>query len=1151
MGDRFCHLHTHTEYSMLDGISPIPQLVARARELRMDALAITDHGAMYGVIDFYSECREQGIKPVLGCEVYVAHNSHRDKNPSERSPHHLTLLCQNNTGYQNLVQLVTAAHLDGFYHRPRVDLELLERHAAGLVCLSGCPSAHLPKLLAESDELTEAARAADRYRQIFGGRYWLEIQRHQKVPNLEQINHRLTRLSTQTGIPLVATNDPHYIHQEQAPVHDLYLAIQTDATLSNPDRLRMEDDSYYLKSAAEMADLFPDLPAALDNSLLIAQDCNVELDFGRKHLPAFPTPDGMNADQYLSQLCQDGFRRLCPADDARYRERLDYELEVVRQTGFADYFLIVWDIISFARRNRIQFGVRGSAAASLALYCLDITVADPIRRQLVFERFLNLERKEMPDIDMDFQDDRRDEVMNYVTARYHATHVGQIVTFSRFGVKSTIKAAARAMEIPYQTADRIARAAPAKSPTIGHALENGAELQSLASQDPKIKTLLAHAQGLEGVVHHTGSHAAGVVISSEPLNRITPLQPPTALKDAPDGAPILNLTQYSMEPIARLGLLKMDFLGLTSLTILDQAMKLVPDGPEQLADLPLDDADTYQLLGSGNTSNVFQLESDGIQRYIRELKPGNLGDIAAMIALYRPGPMDNIDRFIRSKHGRERIAYPHPSMKDLLDETYGVIVYQDQVLHILQSFAGYSMGEADIVRKAMGKKIPELMRQERQRFVAMAQQNGHTDKVANEIYDIIEPFAGYAFNKAHSVSYALISYWTAWYKTHHPAAYMTACLNCRQSQNKGAYRTAVAECRRMRLALNTPCVNRSETKSRPEGAGGIRLGLSAIQGLGEAAVAPIVTEREQSGAYHNLSDFCQRAPRMTVKQLEMLIKAGALDCLADRNHTLQNLSGIQAEIGDHATTRDSGQMGLFTAGNSPAPTPDWLTQELTTQPATPEQKAKMETEALGVAISQNLSEILKKLAGATAIITLTRLQELANQNEHATVAVPAVAGFIQEIAQRKTRDDKPFLAITLALADGEIETMVWPDVLAKTAECWQQHSAVRISGPLSVRSEGLSIAAETVRTLEHDGPRAAGEPLVIGISETDNPTGDQAQLHKALRLLLEYPGPDPVALRIRPTGYRPAVRAELTAITSDAGDPQLRNRLNALTGVTA
>ena len=445
-------------------------------------------------------------------------------------------------------------------------------------------------------------------------------------------------------------------------MHDLYLAIQTDATLSNPDRLRMEDDSYYLKSAAEMAALFPDLPAALDNSLLIAQDCNVELDFGRKHLPAFPAPDGMNADQYLSQLCQDGFRRLCPADDARYRERLNYELEVVRQTGFADYFLIVWDIISFARRNWIQFGVRGSAAASLALYCLDITVADPIRRQLVFERFLNLERKEMPDIDMDFQDDRRDEVMNYVTARYHATHVGQIVTFSRFGVKSTIRAAARAMEIPYQTADRIARAAPAKSPTIGHALENGNELQSLASQDPKIKTLLEHAQGLEGVVHHTGSHAAGVVIASEPLNRITPLQPPTAPKDAPDGAPILNLTQYSLKPIARLGLLKMDFLGLTSLTILDQAMKLVPDGPEQLADLPLDDADTYQLLGSGNTSNVFQLESDGIQRYIRELKPGNLGRHCGDDRPLPPRPYGQYRPFypLQTRAGTDCLSPPQP-----------------------------------------------------------------------------------------------------------------------------------------------------------------------------------------------------------------------------------------------------------------------------------------------------------------------------------------------------------------------------------------------------------------------------------------------------------------------------------------------------------
>ena len=972
------------------------------------------------------------------------------------------------------------------------------------------------------------------------------------MPNLDVINQRLIHTSQQTGIPLVATNDAHYIHRAQHPVHDLYLAIQTDSTLEQPNRLRMEDDSYYLKSAAEMHALFDDLPEALRNSVAIGQQCHVDIDFGRKRLPTFPTPEGQDADAYLAELCQDGFQRLCPADDPTYRKRLEYELEVIRQTQFADYFLIVWDIIRFARRNGIQYGVRGSAAASLALYCLDITIADPIRHRLVFERFLNLERKEMPDIDMDFQDDRRDEVMNYTVDRYRSSNVGQIVTFNRFGVKSTIRAAARAMAMPYQTADRIARAAPAKSATIAHALENSANLRALATDDPQIDTLLQHAQGLEGIVHHTGSHAAAIVIASEPLTEITPLQPPTgATKDtaADPQTPTLNLTQYSMEPIAKLGLLKMDFLGLTSLAILDQSLKTTPGGPRQLADIPLDDAETYRLLGSGNTANVFQLESDGMQRYIRDLKPSNIGDIAAMIALYRPGPMENIDRFIRSKHGLETITFPHPSMQELLDETYGVIVYQDQVLHIMQNFAGYTMGEADIVRKAMGKKIPELMRKERQRFVTMAQNQGHTETIASDIFNTIEPFAGYAFNKAHSVSYALISYWTAWYKTHHPAAYMSACLNCRQTQNKETYRATIAECRRMGLTLDIPCINQSMTRSQPQEHNRIRLGLSAIQGLGEHAAAPIITARDDHGPYQNLADFCRRSPKLPTKQLEMLIKAGALDSIAERRHALQNLPNIQAEINDQANARDSGQIGLFGADSHIAPIPEWLTQTHYATPASPEQMGQMETEALGIAISRNPAEILKAIAGPGAITSVSRLQQTLGDEERKQTTV---AGFVADIQKRQTKDGKPFVTATLALADREIETMVWSDVLDTTADCWQLHNALRITGNCHARDEGFTLTAQTVQILDPDRPPPyATQPLIITIQETDNTAGDTAQLHKALRLVFDHPGADNVQLHIRPMGKRPLIKTEMTTMTVDANDPDLLDRLNRLEGVTA
>ena len=703
----FTHLHVHSEYSILDAISPVSQLAARARELGMDALAITDHGAMYGVVPFYSECLEQEIKPIIGCEVYVARQSRHVKDQTNRSGHHLTLLARDNAGYQNLVQMVSKSHLEGFYQTPRVDRELLELHADGICCLSGCMSGELAELIARPDaDLRPAVDTANWYAATFPDRYFLEIQRHRKVENIDSFNHNLLRLAEATGLPLVATNDSHYTTPDQHRHQDTYFAIHTDSLVGDRARMRMEDPSYYLKSGAEMAQLFHDLPAAVDNTALIAQDCTVTLDFNTKRMPDFPTPDKLTADQYLRQLCEEGFQRMCPPDDPRYRERLEYELEVIRQTRFADYFLIVWDIIRFTRERGIQFGVRGSAAASLALHCLNITVADPIRYGLVFQRFLNLERKEMPDIDIDFQDDRRDEPLNYVVERYGRERVAQIITFGKYRPKSAIRAAGRALGIPYKTCDDLAKLIPPKTESVRQAADESAAIKRMIQGDERLATLVDHATGITDVIHQMAPHPAGVVIAAEPITNVAPLHRPT------DDVSDLNLTQYSMDPIAKLGLVKMDFLSLTSLTILDRALRSIPEAPASLADIPLHDRATYQLLGAGNTANVFQLESAGMQRYIAELKPSNLGDISAMIALYRPGPMDEIERFIRSKHGQEQITYPHPSMKELLDETYGVIVYQDQVLQIMRDFAGYSLGQADIVRKAMGKKIPELMRQE-------------------------------------------------------------------------------------------------------------------------------------------------------------------------------------------------------------------------------------------------------------------------------------------------------------------------------------------------------------------------------------------------------------------------------------------------------
>ena len=664
----FTHLHVHTEYSMLDGISRIPELVERTGELGMDALAITDHGTFYGVVDFYSACRDAGIKPIIGCEVYVAHNSRHEKNPSERSPAHLVLLARDNAGYRNLMQLVTKSHVEGFYNRPRIDKGLLEEYGQGLACLSGCPSAEVPRLLADGN-YDAAVRAAGWYRDLFGDGYFLEIQRHQNVENLDRINEGLLRMAQETRLPLVATNDSHYVHQHQANLQDIYICIQTNTNIRDEKRLLMEDNSYYIKSPQEMEELFRDLPAnirgeAIANTGVIADMCDVSLEFGQTHLPRYETPGGMDADDYLAQVCEEGFRRRYPNASPEAVERLRYELEVIRYTRFANYFLVVWDIIKFVRQRNILFGVRGSAAASVVLYCLGITDVDPLEYRLVFERFLNMERKEMPDIDMDFQDDRRDEVLHYVIDKYGNDHVAQIITFGTLGARAALRDVGRALGMSYGDVDRIAQMLPQRAMNLDDALRVSPELQTSYDSNEAVRELVDRSRDLEGIVRNVGTHAAGVLIADEPLTDTVPLQRPVK---GDESSPVL-MTQFSMDPVAHLGLLKMDFLGLTSLTILDQVVKVVREsrGIEiDLQTLPLDDARTYELLSSGNTTDVFQLESAGMQRYIEKLKPSNIGDIAAMIALYRPGPMENIDRFIDAKHGRAAVTYPHPEFQGI------------------------------------------------------------------------------------------------------------------------------------------------------------------------------------------------------------------------------------------------------------------------------------------------------------------------------------------------------------------------------------------------------------------------------------------------------------------------------------------------------
>ena len=893
----FTHLHNHTEYSLLDGVSRIPAMVERVKNLGMDSVAITDHVNLYGAIDFYDACKEQEIKPIIGCELYAARHSRLDHATTESSPHHLVVLAQNNVGYHNLLKLVTKSYVEGFYGKPRVDLDILAEHSDGLICLSGCASAAVPDLLANG--LTaEASKLVGQYHDIFQDRYFLELQRHQHVDNLDLVNEHLFKLSTQHNIPTLVTNDAHYVDASDHHAQDLYICIQTKTNQQNPNRLIMADNSYFIKSPAEMQQLFPDQLDAVARTVEVAQSCNVSLDFTQTHVPNPHLPEGLTPDQYLSNLCKEKFFAHYGRDNQVANARIRYELEVIKQTSFANYFLVVHDIIRFVRERGIRVAVRGSAAASIVLFCTDVTDIDPLQYELVFERFLNPSRKEMPDIDLDFQDDRRNEVLHYVIDKYGQQQVAQIISFNSMAARAAIHDTGRAMGMSHDRVAQLANMVPDKARTIKDALESD-QFQKAYRASSDNTALVDNAQKLEGLVRNVNTHAAGVLIADNPLDEVVPLQRPTR-----SDSPVL-MTQYSMDQVAKLGLLKMDFLGLTILAVLDQTEKLVPG--LNLDSVPLDDAEVYQMLSSGNTTNVFQLESGGMQRSIRELQPSNILDISAMIALYRPGPMEQIDKFIASKHKRTAITYPHDSFRDILDETYGVIVYQDQVLKILQQFAGYSMGDADIVRKAMGKKIPALMRKEQENFLHGAEGEGFDPDTALAVWNLIEPFAGYAFNKAHSVSYALISYRTAYCKVHHPVEYLAATLNCRMDTPKYWEKT-LEEVRRLRHTLLPPSVNHSQSFCTPEN-GAIRLGLAAVKNVGAHAAAGIIAH----APYESIDHFCRNADLSGINRrtFDNLAQAGAFDELGERGQIIANAPRIISANHNDAERRSTGQHTMF------------------------------------------------------------------------------------------------------------------------------------------------------------------------------------------------------------------------------------------------
>ena len=1079
----FTHLHTHTEYSLLDGMSKIAPLMDRVKELGMESIAMTDHGALYGAIDFYREATERGIKPIIGVEAYVAQGSRHSRERGDNQPYHLVMLARNREGYKNLIALVTKANLEGYYYKPRMDRELLEQHSAGITVLSGCPSAEFHRRLQEGDR-EGAIATAKWYREVFDGHYYLEVQDHSRgegaLPNAGDdkfLHHNPTiaGIGRELGISVVATNDSHYTRPSEAEAHDVLLCVGTNATVDQQDRYKFDGRGYYVRGEREMLDLFPETPEFMRNTQLVADACDLDLKFDRQLLPEPRVPPGKTSEAYLAELCLRGLHRIYKDVTPALTERLAYELDVLKQTGFSDYMYVVKDISDFARQQRIRMGVRGSAAASLVLYALGVTDIDPIANRLVFERFLNLERREMPDVDFDFADDRREEMIRFAYERYGKGNVAQIITFGTLGAKAALRDTGRALGLTYAEADRVARLVPAQNHiTLEEAMEQSQEMREVADADPKVRNLINLAKQLEGVARHASTHAAGVVISRDPLIDHVPLQRPTRGDD--DSIP---MTQFAMDQVAKIGLLKMDFLGLSNLTILGKAVDIIRETAGDEVDLlALEDGDpkTMEMLGKGETFGVFQLESSGMRRYVQDLQPNSIADLCAMVALYRPGPMQQIPRFIDGKHGRITITYPHPDLANILDETHGVIVYQDQVLFILQQFAGYSLGGADVVRKAMGKKKKEMMEAERERFIEGAQGKGYSSQDATAVFDLIEPFAGYAFNKAHSWCYGNIAYQTAWLKANYPVQYMTAVLQNTKSAPDTFDRiaAAIAECTKLGIEVLPPDINRSEenfsVEPRSDGTRAIRFGLGVVKNVGASAVEGLIRSRvDKEGnpaPFRDIQDFCKRADLTSAnsRAVESLIRAGALDLLGDRGALNFNVERIMNLARRERELRESGQATMFDLFGDKVDIP-LPALDLESAAARREDMLAWEKELLGVYVTEHP---FQAVARNVAAYTTHNLSDLSLEMVGQTATV---AGMVARVQTRLTKDNRKFYLVDLEDLSGSTEVTVWNDQIEGAGEqLWAEGQVV--VAQLDCRERGDRLALSVRKAARYD--RAEG-----------------------------------------------------------------------------
>ncbi|HOX21607.1 MAG TPA: DNA polymerase III subunit alpha [Candidatus Paceibacterota bacterium] len=1051
---KFTHLHVHSHYSLLDGLAKIDDLIARAKELGFDSLALTDHGAMYGIPEFYKKAVAAGIKPILGVEAYLAPESRFQKRPKiDDKRYHITLLAKNFQGYQNLLQLVTKSNLEGFYYKPRVDKELLREHREGVIALSGCLAGELARLIV-ANRMDQAEEKLKEFLDIFGENFYLEINFHPKIKESEIIKKGLVELSKKYNVPVVATYDTHYLRPEDAEAHDILLAVQTGNKIFEEDRLTLRADDFSLCPTETMEALFSDLPEAISNTQKIVELCDVKLDFGTTLLPHFEVPLGQTPETYLESLCQEGLKkrfdnRITP----EITERLKYELSVIEKTGFASYFLIVQDYVNWAKNNGIVVGPgRGSAAGSLVSYLLRITDVDPLKYNLLFERFLNPERIQMPDVDMDFADTRRDEVLNYLRQRYGESHVAQIITFGTMAARAAIRDTGRALGLSYSFCDSLAKLIPFNS-SLEEALNDVVELKTLYDRDPDVKRLLDSAKKLEGVARHASLHACGIVITKEPMVNYSPLQ------KAPQDENI-TITQYDMYAVEMLGLLKMDMLGLRNLTIIEDALEIIEAVHHQKPDLtalPEKDEKTFKLFQAAETVGVFQLESGGMRRYLKEMKPTDLEDITAMVALYRPGPIELIPQYINRKHGKEKVVYLHPKLEPILKNTYGIGVYQEQMMRIARDLAGFSLAEADTLRKAIGKKIKELLDKQREKLINGMVKNGVSPKVASAIWELFPPFARYGFNRSHAVCYAQIAYQTAYLKAHYPVEFMAALMN---NEAVEVERTAelITECRQMKIKVLPPDINESFGKyGVVPGANSIRFGLSAIKNVGENIVDEIIHERKNNGPFQNMDDFLKRIGHkdLNKKSLESLIKAGTFDALAERGELLNNLDELLRYNQDVKKADLSPQINLFAKEMSFSPL-----RLKKTEPMPSEEKLKWERELLGLYLSDHP---LNRHKEAVAKITKLTLSDVTDAMLNKTVRV---GGIISDIKKILTKTGRPMLVAKLEDLSGTLEITVFPNTLEKTLTIWQKDNIIIVEGRVNQSFNGLKIICEKVKTIQ-------------------------------------------------------------------------------------